>query len=174
MAQISTPAAAGVVETLADVLREEQWHYAALLALAEQQGQLMTSHDLEGLQANAHALSDGLAAVQTVRQRREQLAGELMGADAASAPRNLSAWLQQQPLPLQEMLLAPALTVRRTAGELARTNEMNRRLANFCLDLVEEEAALLRRCLLADPAGCYDRGAQPARNEQGGVLKRQA
>jgi hypothetical protein len=70
--------------------------------------------------------------------------------------------------------MEPVQAVRRTAGELARTNEMNRRLANFCLDLVEEEAALLRRCLLADPAGCYDRGAQPTQNEQGGVLKRQA
>ena len=36
----------------------------------------------------------------------------------------------------------PVQAVRRTAGELARTNEMNRRLANFCLDLVEEEAAV--------------------------------
>jgi hypothetical protein len=51
---------------------------------------------------------------------------------------------------------------------------MNRRLANFCLDLVEEEAALLRRCLLEDPAGCYDRGAQPTTRTQGGVLQRQA
>ena len=64
--------------------------------------------------------------------------------------------------------------MRRAAGELARTNEMNRRLANFCLDLVEEEATLLRRCLLEDPAGRYDRGAQPTQNEQGGVLHRQA
>lgn len=174
MVQSSAPSVAGVVETLAGVLAREQEHYAALLDLARRQGQLMTGHDLEGLQTNARELSAGLAAVQSVRQQREQLARELMSASGAAEPHSLSAWLHEQPEPLRQILQEPVQAVRRTAGELARTNEMNRRLANFCLDLVEEEAALLRRCLLTDPAGCYDRGARPACNEQGGVLKRQA
>ena len=174
MNETTVQPAASTVEALNDVLREEQQHYAKLLELARRQGHLMTTHDLEGLQDNARLLSDGLAAADAVRLRRERLVGKLMQCEEGPPPVSLSAWLQMQPIPLRQALAEPVQAVRRTAGELARANEMNRRLANFCLDLVEEEAALLRRCLLEDPAGCYDRGAQPACNTQGGVLKRQA
>ncbi len=174
MTESAMKSAAGAVEALSTVLREEQQHYAQLLELARRQGQLMTSHDLEGLQDNARRMSDGLAAADAVRLRREHLASQLMSADDRQPAGSLSGWLQAQSPQLRQALSEPVQAVRRTAGDLARTNEMNRRLANFCLDLVEEEAALLRRCLLEDPAGCYDRGAQPACNAQGGVLKRQA
>ena len=159
MAESRVPRPA-VVDALSSVLNEERRHYERLLELARQQGAMMTSHDLDGLQANARAMSDGLAAAQSVRIRREQLAVDLMRQAGTEEPRSLGAWLQEQPADLRVALEDPVQAVRRTAGELARTNEMNRRLANFCLDLVEEEAALLRRCLLADPAGCYDRETQ--------------
>ena len=169
---LATPT--GALEALTSILAQEQQHYEQLLALANRQGQLMTSHDLDGLQTNARELSQGLAAAQAVRLQREKLASEMMQGAGSKEANSLSVWLHEQPATVQEVLMEPVQAVRRTAGELARTNEMNRRLANFCLDLVEEEAALLRRCLLADPAGCYDRGAQPTQNEMGGVLKRQA
>jgi hypothetical protein len=40
----------GAVEALTSILAQEQQHYEQLLALANRQGQLMTSHDLDGLQ----------------------------------------------------------------------------------------------------------------------------
>lgn len=162
------------LEDLNEALQEEKRHYQALLELAHGQGVMMTSHDLEGLEENARRMSEGLSAADGVRIRRERLACDLMRRTGARVPGSLSAWLETQPAGVQDVLREPVQSVRRTAGELARTNEMNRRLANFCLDLVEEEAALLRRCLLEDPAGRYDCGAKPATGGQGGVLRRQA
>jgi len=164
-------------QTLQDlnaVLQEENGRYEELLGLAQSQGVMMTSHDIEGLEENARRMGEGLADADSVRIRRERLASELMTLTGVQTPGSLSAWLETQPEDIQGTLTGPLQSVRRTAGELARTNEMNRRLANFCLDLVEEEAALLRRCLLEDPAGRYDSGANPAQNGQGGVVHRQA
>jgi hypothetical protein len=162
------------LQDLAAALSEEQDHYQLLLDLARQQGEMMTTHSVEELEANARRLTEGLAAADLVRIRRERLASSVMQASGAAIPGSLSSWLQTQPEAVREILGEPVQQVRRTAGELARANELNRRLANFCLDLVEEEAAVLRRCLLEDPAGCYDSGAQPATKGQGGVLQRQA
>jgi hypothetical protein len=169
-----TTATPDTIGALTAALREERDHYRQLLELARDQGRMMTSHDLEGLEANATRLSEGLEAADAVRIRRERLASAVMAATGTAVPGSLSAWLDTQPDPIRRRLAEPVQAVRRAAGELARTNELNRRLANFCLDLVEEEATLLRRCLLEDPAGRYDRGAQPTQNEQGGVLHRQA
>jgi hypothetical protein len=162
------------VQKLQGVLLEECRHYEELLTLAHDQGCLMTTHDLDGLEENARQMTVGLAAADAVRIRRERLASELMSRSGAAVPGSLSAWLEGQDPALGAQLTGPVQAVRRAAGELARANEMNRRLASFCLDLVEEEAALLRRCLLEDPAGCYDKGAHPTSNERSGVLVRQA
>jgi hypothetical protein len=159
---------------LAAVLREEQAHYERLLIVARRQGELLTGRDLDGLDACSRTLSEGLDAAGEVRARRESLAAALLRAAGADPTVSLSAWLQGQPTPVQEELAGPVQDVRRSAGELARANEHNRRLASFCLDLVEEEAALLRRSLLEDPAGRYDSGARPTANAQGSVLRRQA
>jgi hypothetical protein len=164
----------GAVAALHEALCAEQRHCAHLLELARSQGELMGSHDLGGLQDAAGRLNDALAAAEPLRRRREELARAVMQVDAAAPTPRLSVWLDRQPAAVRERLAGPVRALRRTAGDLARANELNRRLASFCLDLVEEEAALLRRCVLEDPAGCYDRGAQPARQNQGGVLRRQA
>ena len=171
---IETGYADHTLHDLSEVLQEERGHYEQLLELARFQGRQMTSHDLEGLEDSAQKIGDGLTAADEVRIRRERLASYVIQQSGAENASGLSGWLETQPPSVQQILAVPVQSVRRVAGELARTNEMNRRLANFCLDLVEEEAALLRRCLLEDPAGRYDSGAQPTQNEQGGVLSRQA
>ena len=162
------------LDALVSALADEQRCYADLLDLARQQGKLMTTHDLDALDENSRRMSAGLAAAEEARIGRERLAATVMAAAGATGPQTLSQWLTTQPRPVRERLVGPVQSVRRAAGELARANEANRRLANFCLDLVEEEATLLRRCLLEDPAGRYDRGARPTTNGQGGVLRRQA
>jgi hypothetical protein len=162
------------VRELGAVLREEQGHYARLLDLAQRQGERLAGGDLEGLDACSQELATGLRDAGGVRQRREQLAAALIAASGHDPGTGLSTWLGGQPQPVQAELAGVVRQVRRTAGELARANEHNRRLASFCLDLVEEEASLLRRSLLEDPAGRYDRGARPRTNTQGGVLQRQA
>ena len=162
------------VAALRDVLQDERHHYARLLELVRAQGQMMACNDLEGLHANARLLDEHLAAADAVRIRRELLAAKIIQPGTDDPPRSLSRWLQRQAPEVRQELQGPVGSVRRVADELARANEMNRRLANFCLDLVEEEAALMRRCLLEDPAGCYDRGAKPAQKSQGGVMQHSA
>lgn len=162
------------VSRLSMVLQEEQGHYMTLLDLAQTQGVLMTTHDFEGLDANALRITEELASADSVRIQREIMASEVLHSAGASVDESLSSWLESQSDEIRQHLDTPVRNVRRIAGELARANEMNRRLANFCLDLVEEEAAILRRCLLEDPAGCYDNGANPASNDHAGVITRKA
>jgi len=168
------PHAASAVGALGSVLRQEQAHYERLLEMARRQGERLAGGDLEDLDTCSQELATGLQAASTVRERRERLAAELIAASGADPAVGLSTWLTRQPAPLQAELAGVVQDVRRAAGELARANEHNRRLASFCLDLVEEEAALLRRSLLEDPAGRYDAGARHTTNAQGGVLRRQA
>jgi len=61
-----------------------------------------------------------------------------------------------------------------TALRLARQNELNRALAEFCLDLVREESEIFKRCVLDDPSGCYGEDALRADRGPGGVLVKQA
>ncbi len=168
------PHAAAAARTLGSVLREEHAHYARLLAMARRQGERLAGGDLEGLDTCSRELATGLQDAGAVRARRERLAAELIAASGADPAVGLSTWLARQPAPVQAELAEVVQDVRRAAGELSRANEHNRRLASFCLDLVEEEAALLRRSLLEDPAGRYDAGARHTTNAQGGVLRRQA
>ncbi len=118
-------------------------------------------------------MAEGLAEVDTVRRQRETLASQLMATSGREAMR-LSSWLEDQPTALRERLSARVAAVRLAGQRLLQQNEKNRRLASFCLDLVEEEAMVLRRSLLQDPAGCYDRGAQPAHEGSGRMLQKKA
>ena len=163
------------ISELACALDEECRHYETLLDLARRQGVLMTVHDLDGIEDNARRLDEGLGAADMLRIRRERLAETLMqDTDPAVGGGRLSTWLANQPPAVRDELDASVHAVRHAAAELAKVNAHNRELASFCLDLVEEEAATFRRCLLEDPAGRYDRGARPTCNAQGSTLRRQA
>jgi len=176
MSQTASPIPATVsaeVRALRAVLEQEHDHYVRLLAVARRQGELLSGRDLDGLDSCSRELAAGLEEATAARLRREDLAQRVMDS-SGPARHSLSLWLAGQPDPVQAELAGAVQDVRRAAGELERANEHNRRLASFCLDLVEEEAALLRRSLLEDPAGRYDSGARPTTNAQGSVLRRQA
>jgi len=64
--------------------------------------------------------------------------------------------------------------LRAVSIRLERQNELNRQLAEFCLDLAREEAEIFKSTVLADPTGCYGNNAQNASRGPGGVLVRQA
>ncbi|MEZ4388790.1 MAG: flagellar export chaperone FlgN [Candidatus Krumholzibacteriia bacterium] len=161
------------VMALEQALQDEGRRYERLYELALDQGRRMTGTDLDALAASAAALAEGLAEVEQVRARREQLAFGLMATTGERTLR-LTAWLETQPAELRERLGHRVAAVRAAGQRLLRQNEKNRRLASFCLDLVEEEAQMLRRSVLHDPAGCYDRGAHPARDGGGHMLQKKA
>ncbi len=158
---------------LCALLEDEAEQYAILLALAMEQEHCMEHHDVPALAENAQRWQQSLPPADAVRIQRERCAAALL-ATVASRPTSLTAALPALP-PTARRELAPRLTrVRRAALALARQNELNRRLAAFCLDLVAEEASLFRRGVLEDPAGCYDGEARPTQSGPGGVLVRQA
>jgi hypothetical protein len=159
---------------LSDLLAAEATCYGQLLELARQQGCLMRDQDLTGLAENTQNWQQSLPLADGARIRRERLAAELMlRSDHTAQPGTLTAWLPNLP-PLHREELEPAVRrVRATVRALDRQNELNRRLAEFCLDLVEEEAAVFRRAVLTDPSGRYDGAARCTQSGPGGVLERQ-
>jgi len=161
------------VTALANALRREYLHYEQLVTMAAEQGRLMTGTDLEAVGNSASAMADGLAVGDSLRHVRENLALEIMALDPMQ-PTRLSLWLQAQPDVIRERLAGPLARVREAGQKLLVQNEKNRRLASFCLDLVEEEAKVLRRSLTEDPAGCYDRGANHATDGTGCMLHKKA
>lgn len=165
---------AGRITALEAALAEEGQRYTALLELASAQIGHMTGADLDAIAGNAAAMATGLAQADGLRQRREQLASDLMEASGQPSPGRLSAWLEDQAPDVRARLGHQVAAVRRAGERLLRQNEKNRRLASFCLDLVEEEAQVLRRSLLHDSTGCYDRGAQPTHEGGGRMLQKKA
>ena len=77
--------------------------------------------------------------------------------------------------PQTKQTVAGALgKVRHASAKLARQNELNRLLAEFCLDLVHEEAEIFKSAVLENPAGCYDGEARNKGRGPGGVIVKQA
>ncbi len=159
---------------LSDLLDAEADCYAQLLELARKQGQLMRDQDLAGLAENTQSWQQSLPLADGARIRRERLAAEIMTrGDQPAGPGTLTAWLPRLPALHRDSLEPSVRRVRATVRALDRQNELNRRLAEFCLDLVEEEAAVFRRAVLNDPSGRYDGAARCTQSGPGGVLERQ-
>jgi hypothetical protein len=159
---------------LSDLLEAEADCYVHLLELARQQGQLMRDQDLIGLAENTQNWQQLLPLADSARIRRERQAAALMANHGpAVGPITLTAWLPSLPLLHREDLEPAVRRVRATVRALDRQNELNRRLAEFCCDLVEEEASVFRRAVLTDPSGRYDGAARCTESGPGGVLERQ-
>jgi hypothetical protein len=161
------------VEAVERILADECKQYEELLAVAQEQGRVMTGSDLEAIAASAQEMAQGLERADLVRREREQLVHAMLQADGHVGKR-LSTWLRSQPAARRERLAGPVARVRLSSQRLLQANERNRRLASFCLDLVEEEANVLRDALVQDPAGRYDDGAQPAHAGSGRMVQKQA
>jgi hypothetical protein len=135
----------------------------------------MKRQDVDRLEANAGDWARCLPSANESRLAREHQVrriGEKMG---ISIPPGRLQDLLPHLTPETGQLLQEALNqLRTTAVRLARQNELNRDLAQFCLDLAQEEAEIFKKCVLNDPAGCYSGKARTTNRGPGGVLVRQA
>lgn len=161
------------VSALAQVLAEEHARYESLVLLAEEQNRLMTGTDMDAIQRSARLMAAGLAETDKVRAERERLSAALLKASGQEGGR-LSSWLATQPLATQERLSALVDRVRVVGTRLMQINEKNRRLASFCLDLIEEEAEVRNEVLRRDPAGRYDRAGLQAAGDGGKMVEKKA
>ncbi len=160
---------------LGSILDKESHQYRRLLRLAWRQNSYMQRQDVDRLEANAREWARYLPLANEARISRERYVGELAKRMDLSIPPHGVEDLLDYTEPETKRTVASALGgVRRTAAKLARQNELNRLLAEFCLDLVHEEAEIFKDAVLDNPAGCYDGDAQNTRSGPGGVLVRQA
>jgi hypothetical protein len=94
-----------------------------------------------------------------------------LGLGAGGRVRDLLPYVDQEPGPQVRRALAD---LDRTTARLARQNELNRHLAEFCLDLAREEARIFREVLTDDPAGCYGQDANARTGGTSCMVEKQA
>lgn len=165
----------GEARQLADLLGLELTHYRRLLRLAWRQNSYMKRQDVDRLAANAGEWGRWIPAADRARLARERLVADLGRRLGVSIPPGRVGDLLDYAGAASRAEIDRLLgEVRRTAGRLARQNALNRQLAEFCLELAHEEAEIFRRCVLADPSGCYRGDARQNDRGPGGVLVRQA
>jgi hypothetical protein len=155
------------------LLTAEDSHYRRLLRLAWRQNSYMKRQDVDRLEANAEDWSRHLPAADTARIARERFCDELHRA-AGIPGTGVGPLLEHCSAEGRDTLAGTLDRVRRSAARLARQNELNRHLADFCIGLAQEESRIFRDCVLDDPAGCYGRDARNTARGAGGVLARQA
>lgn len=158
---------------LASLMEIEDRHYRRLLRLAWRQNSYMKRQDVHRLEANAADWARHLPPATEARTARESFVKQLAAETGLGGARVRD--LLPSLTPAARLEVEAALGVLdRTTARLARQNELNRHLAEFCLDMAREEARIYRDVLLDDPAGCYDQSAQTRQRGAGGVLVRQA
>jgi len=160
---------------LGDILATEGTHYRRLLRLAWRQNSYMQRQDVDRLEANAREWARYLPLANEARLTRERFIAELAARHGITIPPGRVEDLLDYTDPQTKRTVAGALGgVRQSAAKLARQNELNRLLAEFCLDLVHEEAEIFKSAVLENPAGCYGQDARNSRSGPGGVIVRQA
>jgi hypothetical protein len=156
-------------------LEAECREYRRLLRLAWRQNSYMRRQDVDRLEANARDWARHLPAADAVRIARERMVDELARKAGIAIPPGRVGDLLDYAAPDPKAAVRRALGELRTAAaRLARQNEMNRTLAEFCLDLSHEETEIFRRTVLDDPRGSYDENARASTRGPGGVVHRQA
>lgn len=163
------------VRLLGRALTTEKDNYRRLLRLAWRQNSYMKRQDVDRLDANSRDWARHLPQADAARIRRERVVSELAAKVGVTIPPGGVEDILDYTPPEGKTLVRGALhDLRHAAARLARQNELNRTLAEFCLDLSREETELFRRTVLDDPAGSYDEGACTSTRGPGGVVHRQA
>lgn len=160
---------------LASLLEVEAKQYRRLLRLAWRQNSYMKRQDVDRLDFNATEWSRYLPLADEARIARERFVQELAhqrGLDGASG--TLEKLMAGTCPKTQQEVLISTNDLRAVSVRLARQNELNRQLAEFCLDLAKEEAEIFKSSVLSDPTGCYGQNAQNSTRGPGGVLVKQA
>ncbi|MCP4572061.1 MAG: flagellar protein FlgN [bacterium] len=159
---------------LASLLEVEDHNYRRLLRLAWRQNSYMKRQDVDRLEANASDWQSYLPRANEARGARERFVKMVVGglglADSKRT-RDLLPYLGAEPGLLVRRALAD---LDRTMARLARQNELNRHLAEFCLELAREEARIFREVLLDDPAGCYGQDAVARTGGTSRMVQKQA
>ncbi|MHB8079881.1 MAG: flagellar export chaperone FlgN [Candidatus Krumholzibacteriia bacterium] len=142
---------------LCDLLAAEEREYRRLRRLAWRQTAYLKRRDAARLESNAGEWRHFLPLADAARQRREANLRAVGARLALPAARlTTESLLTRADAAQREALRTAVRRLTDTAGDLYRQNGLNVMLARFCLELVAEEAAIFRQCVMDDPAGCYE------------------
>jgi flagellar FlgN protein len=162
-------------QLLASLLEIEDRNYRRLLRLAWRQNSYMRRQDVDRLESNSRDWSVYLPRANEARIARERYVAQLGDSLGKPIPPNkMTDLLQFADTGTRDKVVVAIRTLQRTTTSLARQNDLNRNLAEYCLDLANEESKIFQRCVTEDPSGCYDGDAKPNGRGPGGVLQRQA
>lgn len=162
-------------QLLASLLEIEDRNYRRLLRLAWRQNSYMRRQDVDRLESNSRDWATYLPRANEARIARERFVGSLGDALGKPIPPNkMVDLLKFTDKGTRNTVVSAIKTLQATTMRLARQNDLNRNLAEYCLDLAGEESRIFQRCVTEDPSGCYDGDAKPNGRGPGGVLQRQA
>jgi len=160
---------------LCELLHAEEAHYRRLLRLAWRQTSYLRRQDVPRLEINAEQWTKYLPRADTARVKREaylsELAVKLDLNDDSLAPQLL---LDRADIEQKKRIDAAVERLLEVANKLNRQNELNRQLADFCLELAHEESEIFKQGVLEDPSGCYEDDACKTTAAPGKVFIRQA
>ncbi|PIE75768.1 hypothetical protein CSA17_05710, partial [bacterium DOLJORAL78_65_58] len=130
---------------------------------------------VDRLDANAREWARYLPLADEARIARERFVREVVAATgAASGEEGVQKLRDNTDEKARKHLDRTLEELKEVSTRLARQNELNRQLAEFCLDLAREETELFKKAVLSDPTGCYGQNAQATTRGAGGVLVKQA
>jgi hypothetical protein len=163
------------IEILCDLLDREEREYRRLLRLAWRQNGYLRRQDLQRLEMNADQWQKYLPLADAARIKREEFLSDLSLRMELGDERRASQYLIEcADIEYRQILREAVQRLIGTASDLNRQNELNRHLADFCLDLTREEAEIFKQGVLEDPVGCYEDDAQKSKSRPGKVIIRQA
>ena len=126
------------LDRLIETLREELTQYGELLALLEQQQDLIVSRSAEGLLENLGAINAQIPIVAGARKKRDQLRKELsiaLGQSATNSFRQLMSHVPNDYRPLLEALVEEINDLLFRSQQRLRQNHM---LLRRSLDLMQQ------------------------------------
>lgn len=126
------------LEKLIETLREELTQYGELLALLEQQQDLIVSRSAEGLLENLGAINAQVPIVAAARQRRDQLRKDLaaaMGQATTISFKQLITLIPKEYQPLLEALVSEINDLLMRSQQRLRQNHL---LLSRSLDLMQQ------------------------------------
>ncbi len=160
---------------LASLLEIEDKNYSRLLRLAWRQNSYMKRQDVDRLDFNSREWSRYLPEADMARLGRERYIHDLAAKlDLQMPPARIQDLLDYVDPDIRQEINQALTSLVKTTGSLARQNEANRSLAQFCIDLAHEEAEIFKTTVLDDPQGCYGEDAKASNRGPGGVFIKQA
>jgi hypothetical protein len=157
------------------LLTAEEGEYRRLRRLAWRQTAYLKRGDTARLARNAAEWRQYLPLADVARRGREACVKELAARLGVTGPRlTVDALTERGTQAERGPLRAAVRRLAATAGDLYRQNGLNVMLARFCLELVTQESAIFRQCVLGDAAGCYEGDGQRATAGGSCVLQHRA